>query len=49
MAVWTLLMIEASNGSLWVPTQRQLSRLWVEDDDCITTTSAESADGDLLE
>jgi hypothetical protein len=48
MAVWALLRIEAPNGSLRIPTQRQLSRLRVEDNNRITTTSAESADGDLL-
>lgn len=51
MAIWTLLqvkVVKASNGGLWVSMQRQLSRLWVEDDNSITATSVKLACDDLL-
>lgn len=51
MAIWTLLqvkVVKASNGGLWVSMQRQLSRLWVEDDNRITATSVKLACDDLL-
>lgn len=51
MAIRTLLqvkVVKASNDGLWVSMQRQLSRLWVEDDNSITATSVKLARDDLL-